>query len=76
MLSTQDWDDYDMRKPVMNTPMGEDDIKELTQCLYKVFFTPRYVFRRLISIRSLNDLRFLQRGIKSVFGHLKDFSAK
>ena len=74
LLSTQDWDDFDMRQPVVETPINEKDIKELTQRLYKVFFTPRYVIRRLISIRGLSDLRFLWRGIRAVLGHLKDFA--
>jgi len=75
-LTTQDWDDYDMRQPVMKTPMSEADIKQATQELYKVFFTPRYMFRRLLSIRSLSDVKFISRGARKVFGHLKDFATE
>jgi len=74
LLSTQDWDDYDMRKAVMKTALTDEDIKEASQQLYKVFFTPRYVFRRLISIRNSNDLRFISRGLRAISGHLKDFA--
>jgi radical SAM superfamily enzyme YgiQ (UPF0313 family) len=74
LLVTENWDDYDMRKAVMKTPMNEEDIKEVSQQLYKVFFTPKYVIRRLSSIRSLNDLSFIRRGFKAISGHLKDFS--
>ena len=74
LLSTQDWDDYDMRKAVMKTALTDEDIKEASQQLYKAFFTPRYVFRRLVSIRNLNDLRFNSRGLRAIFGHLKDFA--
>lgn len=74
LLSTQDWDDYDMRKPVMKIPISENDVKELTQNLYKVFFNPRYVIRRITSIRGLQDLKFILRGVRAVAGHLKDFS--
>ncbi len=76
MLSTKEWDDYDMRRLVMKTSLSEDDVKDLTQCLYRSFFTPRYAIRKVISVRSLDDLKFLWRGVKAVFGHLKDFSAK
>ena len=75
-LTTQDWDDYDMRQPVMRTPMGEADIKQATQELYKIFFTPRYILRRLVSIRSLSDVKFTSRGARKVFGHLKDFTTE
>jgi len=74
LLSTQDWDDYDMRKAVMKTALTDENIKEASQQLYKAFFTPRYVFRRLTSIRNLNDLRFIIRGLRAIFGHLKDFA--
>ena len=53
---------------------GEDEIKELTQGLYKVFFTPHYVLRKLASIRSVDDLVFVKKGITSIAGHLRDFS--
>ena len=74
LLSTEDWDGYDMRQPVMKTSLSEDDVKDLMQCLYRTFFTPRYMIRKLTSVRSLNDLMFLWRGVRAVFGHLKDFS--
>jgi hypothetical protein len=60
----------------MKCPISEEEIKGLTQELYKVFLTPNYVFRRLISIRSFHDLIFIKRGIKAVIGHLTDFSDK
>lgn len=74
LLCAEDWDDYDMRKAVMKTAISEEDIREASQQLYKVFFSPKYVLRRLISIRSVNDLRFIRRGLKAIFGHLKDFA--
>jgi len=73
-LTTQDWDEYDMRQPVMKTAMSKADIKQATQELYRIFLTPRYILRRLLSIRSLSDVRFISRGARKVFGHLKDFT--
>ena len=75
-LVTQDWDDYDMRQPVMTTPMSEADIKQATQELYKIFFSARYILRRLVSIRSLSDVKFISRGVRKILGHLKDFDAQ
>lgn len=74
-LLTEDWDRYDMREPVMKTPMTGEDIKKLTQDLYKVFFTPQYVFRKVFSIRSTADLVFIKRGLKAIYGHLRDFGS-
>ncbi|MBI9030483.1 radical SAM protein [bacterium] len=73
-LRTEDWDEYDMRQPIMKCPMTDEDIKELTQQLYKIFLSPNYIFRKLVSIRTMDDLKFIKRGIRSVVGHLTDFS--
>ncbi len=73
-LMTEDWSRYDMREPVMKCPLTEKEIKELTQELYKIFFTPSYIVRRLLSIKNMDDLKFVKRGIKAVTGHLADFS--
>ena len=74
LLVTEDWDEYDMRRLVMKCPIDEEDVKELTQELYKSFFTPKYVIRRLLSIRSFEDVKFVWRGVKKVIGHIKDFA--
>ena len=74
LLYNQEWEDYDMRKAVIKTGLSEEDIREASQQLYRVFFTPTYILKRLISIRSLNDLRFIKRGLKAILGHLRDFT--
>jgi len=73
LLLTEDWDEYDMRRLVMKCPIDEEDVKELTQELYKAFFTPKYVLRRLLSIRSFEDVKFVWKGVKKVIGHVRDF---
>jgi len=75
-LLTEDWDRYDMREPVMKCPMSAEELKELTAELYRVFITPRYVLRRLLSIRDVDDIRFIKKGMSAVTGHLVDFSSK
>jgi len=75
-LVTEDWDRYDMRELIMKCPMTVQEIKELTQELYRVFLTPGYIMRRLLSIRGVDDLRFIKRGVGAVTGHLMDFSDK
>src|SRR5260221_725790 len=52
-LLTEDYDRFDMREPVMKLMDGVkyEDILELTQSIYKSFLTPRFVLRKLLSIR-------------------------
>ncbi len=66
----------DMRGPAMISPIPDDEIYELTQELYKAFLTPRYIWRRLSTIRSFDDLQFIYRAAKQFFGHTLDFSAR
>ena len=73
-LLTEDWDRYDMREPVMSSSMSALDIKELTQMLYKSFASPQFIARKILAIRGADDIRFLWRAGKKLFGHLTDFS--
>ena len=74
-LKTKDWDRYDMREPVMKSPIPEREIMELTQNIYTSFLIPRYIMRKLLSIRSWDDINYYGiRGGQYIFGHLKDFA--
>lgn len=72
-LKTESWDDYDMGQPVMKTEMADGEILALTREIYKSFMTPRFIARKVISIRNADDLKFFWRAGKAVFGHLLDF---
>jgi anaerobic magnesium-protoporphyrin IX monomethyl ester cyclase len=72
-LKTEDWDRYDMREPVMNTPMPDAEVMALTRGIYRSFLTPRFLWRKLRSIRSWRDVIFYARAAVRVAGHLLDF---
>jgi len=72
-LKTTDWSRYDMREPVMKTPMTDAEINELVQGVYNVVFNPEFLARRLFSVRGWDDLRYFWRAGKKVMGHLVDF---
>jgi radical SAM superfamily enzyme YgiQ (UPF0313 family) len=73
-LLTKDWDEYDMRRPILASPLTAEDTLTLTQDLYRSFISPQFVWNKLISIRSWEDVQFIGRGIKYVWGHLTDFN--
>ena len=73
LLKTQDWDDYDMKMPVMKTEIDDEEILKLVQKIYSVAFNPEFIFRRLTSVRSLSDVGYFGKGAKKVFGHIFDF---
>ena len=72
-LLTENYEDFDQRMPVMKTPMGSEKIKEAVQSVYKVAFSPEFIIRRILGIRSFEDVKFLFRAAGKVFGHLTDF---
>lgn len=75
-LLTKDWDEYDMRRPVLQSPLTPEDTLALTQDLYRSFISPQFVVSKLVNIRSWEDVRFIGRGVKYVWGHLTDFNTK
>ena len=77
MFNPQEYERYDMREPVLKTK--DSDPKEVMSIcgeIYTVFLTPRYVFARIKATKSLDEFMLNLRGVKAVFGHLKDFWKK
>ena len=75
-LATEDWNRFDMREPVMKTPLGNEQLMKYVQGLYSVSFNPEFLFRKVLSIRDFYDLKYFVRAGKKVMGHLFDFSHK
>jgi radical SAM superfamily enzyme YgiQ (UPF0313 family) len=73
-LKTEDWDRYDMREPILKTPMKDEEVMEIVQGLYKVAFDPEFIVRKVVGIRSFKDLKFMFRGAKNILGHIRDFA--
>jgi radical SAM superfamily enzyme YgiQ (UPF0313 family) len=74
-ISPDDYDKFDMTTTVLKTPgMTPDEVMALAAKCYGGFLTPAYIWRRLRGVRSLEDVRFLARGIGPVLGHISDFA--
>lgn len=72
-LLTDNYEDFDMRRPVMKTPFPIEKIYELEQELYSAFMTPQYALRKIVGIRSFHDFLYLFYMAKKLLGHLLDF---
>lgn len=73
LVDPTDYEAFDMRGPVMKTPFSKEQLYELTQELYSSFFTPQYIIRKVLSIRNLDDIKFLVYSAWKLVGHLLDF---
>ena len=63
-----------MKKPVMTSSLPDEDVEEMAKKIYGLFLSPKYVARRVMTIRSVEDLKFVMKGAKKVIGHIEDFS--
>lgn len=77
LASPGEWERWDMSEPVLETgDASPDEVKRLCDETYRLFLSPRYVLRRLLSVRSFEDLKFGFRGAHKIIGHIRDFSIK
>lgn len=73
LLNSLNWDDYDMKSPVMKTQIEEHKIMELVRGMYKVSFQPEFILRKVFSLKDIDDLKYYLRAAKKVAGHIFDF---
>lgn len=69
-LTTENWDDYDMRESVWKSPISSSDVLQFKDELYKAALTPTFIIRKILSIRDLDDIKFLARAASKLVGHL------
>ncbi len=71
----ENWHRFDMREPVLKSPIPDEQIMGLVRSLYTSFLTPRYITRKLGSaLKSRDHFRYyVVRGSKYLVGHLLDF---
>ena len=74
LLLTTDWDDYDMRQPIIKSSITSKTQLELIQNLFKGVITPKFIFKKIISIRSISDIKHLSNYAIKYIKKLKDFS--
>jgi hypothetical protein len=60
--------------PLMKCPIPDARLLEITQGLYTSFMTPKFILRKLASLRSWDDIKFASRAALKVLGHLSDFN--
>ncbi|MBW7957651.1 MAG: radical SAM protein [Deltaproteobacteria bacterium] len=75
-LTTEDWDRYDMSGSVWRSPLSDEDARTLTRGLYKAALSPAFLARKVMGIRSIDDLKFLVNAGFKLLGHLSDFKAR
>ena len=73
LVEPTDYEAFDMRGAVMKIPFETEKLLELTQELYSSFFTPQYMIRKVLSVRTYDDAKFLMYSAWKLISHLLDF---
>jgi anaerobic magnesium-protoporphyrin IX monomethyl ester cyclase len=75
-LLTEDWDRYDMTECVMKTPFPSEELQAMVREFYSFSTQPKFIVRKILKVRTWDDIKQL-----SFFGYkflskLLDFSRK
>ncbi len=76
LLKSLEWNDYDMKKPLMKSRVSDDLLLGLVQKMYRVPFDPEFIIRKMLMIRDYDDLKYFFRAGRKVVGHILDFKHK
>lgn len=74
LLLSKNWDEYDMRQPIMKSPMSTQEQQKLVRELFYGVLTPKFIIRKILSIRNFADLKHLSVYALKYIQKLKDFS--
>jgi hypothetical protein len=73
LLTTEDWDEYDMTKAVMKIQYPEKELFKLQRGIYNTAFHPRFIWQKLKSIRNIEDVRYYFRISKKIYDRFGNF---
>ncbi len=67
LLNTTDWYKYNMLTPVMQTNIDSLKLYDYTKDFYNIMLHPKYIIRRILSIKSINDIRYYIKFFKMLY---------
>ena len=73
LLLTKKYEDYDQRQAVIKSPLSSEEALKLVRGLYKSFASPQFVWRKIKSIKSPGDVKFLFVSGWKWLGKMADF---
>jgi len=77
LIKPDEYEKFDMTTQILKTvDMTPDEVMSISKEIYKSFLNPKFILGHLKKVKSYEDFKYLLRGIKPVFGHLRDFSRK
>jgi len=73
LILTYNWDDYDLSRQIMKLPnMSVEETYQLYKLMYKKFYyRPKYLMKKIASIRNKEDVFILLDGLRALINFLK-----
>ena len=56
------------------TDMDAEEVVQMAGQFYKLYMHPKFLAHQLKYLRSPEDLDYMMRGTKAIWGHIKDFA--
>jgi radical SAM superfamily enzyme YgiQ (UPF0313 family) len=70
----KEYERYDMTEPAcVLTDMDPEEMVQMAGQFYKLFVHPKFLANQLREIKGPEDMDYMMRGAKAIWGHLKDF---
>ncbi len=70
-----EYERYDMTEPVcVLTDMQSEEVVQMAGQFYKLYMSPKFLAHQLTQIKHPDDLDYMARGVKAIWGHIKDFA--
>lgn len=66
LLLTENYDAFDQQEPVMKSPLTNQEIKDLIKEIFRTSLSPKFILKKIASIRSRDDIRYLLRAARKV----------
>ena len=54
--------------------MDEQEVVRMAGQFYKLYMHPKFLAHQLREVKSLEDLDYMVRGARAIWGHVKDFA--
>lgn len=74
LLKTTDWDNYDMRAPIIKTKASEEELLAAVRNLYsRSIWTPMFIFNTLKQLKSIDGVKYIGFQALKYLGKLWEF---
>lgn len=73
LLNSENWDDYDMTKPIMKITYPEKKLFDFQKGIYNIAFHPKFIWNKFRSIKEIGDLKYYLRIGKKVYDRFGNF---